>query len=407
MSSDNTNPNLPEASSTSQPASNQGEEAISLLDIILVLLRRRHLIFWSIVCGGVLALLLALISTPSYTSWAKVIREVESEAAGANFSGAALLRGFGFNVGGNSTGLVANAYPVVALSREVRQMVVRDTFYFAEFGTSMTFVDYIHKEPGLGEKIWMYTLGLPRTIRRALRKQPALPLSAKDGQIYPTRKEEEAIKKIAEYVSIAVDEETGLMTLAVTAHHPLLAAQMAESFTKHLAERVRTIRTQKAREDLAFISSQFEEAGESLRIAENTLARFEDRNLNPQRAQLRTEHERLQRQVSFKSELYSDLQAQLTQAHIELQRSEPVITILEKPVPPIETSGASRVLLVIFGFILGGFVGLGLAFVKQYVQTQKSMGDERQKMKEIQHLWQSSWLYKRFGKQKHKGHSDL
>ena len=255
MSSDNPNSSLPEASSDTPPLSDRGEEAVSLLDIILVLLRRRRLIIWSVVCGGILALLLALFSTPSYTSWAKVIREVENEAAGANFNGAALLRGFGFNVGGSSTGLVASAYPVVALSREVRHMVVRDTFYFAEFGTTMTFVDYIHKDPGLGEKIWMYTLGLPRTIRRALRKQPVLPLSAKDGQIYPTRKEEEAMKKIAEYVSISVDEETGLMTLAVTAHHPLLAAEIAESFTEHLAERVRTIRTQKAREDLAFYHS--------------------------------------------------------------------------------------------------------------------------------------------------------
>ena len=94
----------------------------------------------------------------------------------------------------------------------------------------------------------------------------------------------------------------------------------------------------------------------------------------------------------------SDLQAQLTQAQIELQRSEPVITLLEKPVPPIETSGASRVLLVIFGFILGGFIGIGLAFVKQYVQSQKSMRDERQKMEEIKQIWQSNWFFKRFGK---------
>ena len=203
------------------------------------------------------------------------------------------------------------------------------------------------------------------------------------------------MKKIAEYVSISVDEETGLMTLAVTARHPLLAASIAESFTEHLAERIRRIRTQKARDDLSFIEEQYYAAQESLRVAENRLAVFEDRNMNPQRAQLRTEHDRLRRVVSFKSELFSDLQTQLTQAQIDLQRSEPVITVLEKPVPPIERSGPSRLLLLFFGAILGGFVGIGLAFVKQYVQSQQNQMDEQKKLEEIQGIWGSSVIGKR------------
>ena len=379
---------------TRRVTGNPDEEAISLLDIILVVLRRRRLILYSCIGGGILALLLVLLTPPQYTSWARVIREVESEAAPGGFSGAALLRGFGLNLGNSSTGLVASAYPDIAMSREVRHMVVRDTFYFADAEGYLTFVDYLQREPGWAETVWMYTLGLPRTVRRALRSDPALPIGDNE-QLYPTRAEEEAMKKIAEYVSISVDEETGLMTLAVTARHPLLAASIAESFTEHLAERIRRIRTRKARDDLSFIQEQYYAAQESLRVAENRLAVFEDRNMNPQRAQLRTEHDRLRRVVSFKSELFSDLQTQLTQAQIDLQRSEPVITVLEKPVPPIERSGPSRVLLLFFGAILGGFVGIGLAFVKQYVQSQQNQMDEQKKLEEIQGIWGSSVIGKR------------
>ena len=41
---------------------------------------------------------------------------------------------------------------------------------------------------------------------------------------------------------------------------------------------------------------------------------------------IRIVQERLQRQVRFASDLYSELQTQLTQAHLKLQCSEPVIT---------------------------------------------------------------------------------
>ena len=160
MNSTSENGALPDQ--TRRVTGNPEEEAISLLDIILVVLRRRRLILYSCIGGGILALLLVLLTPPQYTSWARVIREVESEAAPGGFSGAALLRGFGLNLGNGSTGLVASAYPDIALSREVRHMVVRDTFYFADAEGYLTFVDYLKREPGWAETVWMYTLGLPR-----------------------------------------------------------------------------------------------------------------------------------------------------------------------------------------------------------------------------------------------------
>jgi len=56
-----------------------------------------------------------------------------------------------------------------------------------------------------------------------------------------------------------------------------------------------------------------------------------DRNRDIQTARLRTEVERLQRQVTIKMELYRELQTQLMQAEIELQHIQPVITLVEAP----------------------------------------------------------------------------
>jgi LPS O-antigen subunit length determinant protein (WzzB/FepE family) len=79
-----------------------------------------------------------------------------------------------------------------------------------------------------------------------------------------------------------------------------------------------------------------------------------ERNQNANSARLRFERERLQRQVSFKEQLYSELQGQRSQTRLELQRQQPVVTVVEKPVVPPQPSAPDRTLI----FVL--FVGLGL-----------------------------------------------
>jgi uncharacterized protein involved in exopolysaccharide biosynthesis len=372
-SNGNTNPPAP------------AEQEVSMLDIALVLARHRRVVVQSVLFCGALAFLYAIFAPSQYTSWAKVIREVENDAMSRNLSGLSLLRGFGLSMGNTTTGLTAIAYPDIALSREVRLAVVRDTFYFPDIAQTMTFAAYTDLTPGFREWLFDYTIGLPRTIKRALRRV-LIPAGAGSGHFaedYPTREEEEAMKELSELVSIGVDDETGLMSLVARTDNPLLSAQLAQRFAEHLVARVEMIRTQKAREDLAFIVRQFEAAGDSLRQAENALAAFEDRNMNAQSARLRTEQDRLMRIVTFKAELYSDLQAQRTQAEIDLQRSQPVITVLEKPVPPIESSGPPRTLTLIMGILAGGVIGVARAFFRSFIEHQRADAEAKGKLEEI------------------------
>jgi uncharacterized protein involved in exopolysaccharide biosynthesis len=131
------------------------------------------------------------------------------------------------------------------------------------------------------------------------------------------------------------------------------------------------------------MEERFTEVEQELRVAEEELATFVDRNSGIQSARLETERERLQRQVSFKSELYQQLQAQVTQARIELQRSEPVITIVEEPVPPMERSAPKRKLIVLLTLILGGFLGIGAAFVSAFFNNTEEDTEEQEKLEEI------------------------
>ena len=383
-----------------QPPPNQGapmyppyyyeeEEEVSLLDLLLVLARNRKLI--AITAGIFVAfgLLLAVVSPAEYQSSATLIREVES--AQGNLSGglAALGRGFGLSLGGASTGLTAEAYPDIIKSREVKLAVVRDTYYFPEIGDSLTLTDYYEQKKGIFSAIISavkgYTIGLPGKILGLFKgdEAPRAVLSSEGKLLYPTEEEEEAMKTVSGMLSVGVDQETGLMTVSIASGDPLFSSQLTESFVEHLKERVRAIRTQKTRETLDFIRDRFREAEQELNRAEERLANFLDRNTNPQTAKMQTERERLQRQVTFKSQLYSEMQTQLTQAEIELQKSNPVITVLEQPVPPLEASGPKRKLIVILSLFLGAGLGIGLAFVRTFVGNVEEDDEEKSKLREI------------------------
>ena len=370
------------------------EEEISLLDILVVFARKKRLIVGSVIAFAVLGLAIAFTSSAEYTSDAKVVREAEDGQSGMPFGGGlSALQGLGIRLGGAASGLNPESYPDILRSREVRLAVVRDTFYVQELDRAMTYVDYVNREPGWTSHVWRYTVGLPGTLLDAMRGDEGpragdrVGTPGADERRALTEEEAGAIRAVENVLTTSIDRETGLMSISVTTGDPVLSAGLADSFSRHLTERVRSIRTKKSRDNLRFIEERMEEARADLREAEERLARFMDRNRNIGSESLRTERDRLRRQVNFAEQLYSDVQAQMTQAQIELQRSEPVLTVLEEPVVPSRPSGPRRTLIVLLSLILGGLVGIGAAFVATAVESSNNDAEEAGKLQEIKHAF--------------------
>jgi uncharacterized protein involved in exopolysaccharide biosynthesis len=368
------------------------EDEVSLLDILLVLARNKTLIVRTVLVFTLLGVTYALLAPEEFTSEARVVREAQQEGGGLPGNlpggiGGGALSGLGISLGGAASGLTPQAFPDVLQSREVRLAVVQDTFQFPNAERPMKYVDYVNRPAGPLSTVLDYTLWLPWTLKGMLGQAisgtpvPAGTTEAGDPMI-PSEEEDEALKSISDKISASVDEETGLMTISVTAGGPQLSSALAESFLDHFATRVREIRTEKVRERLQFVEGRFEEAEQELERAEEQLAQFLERNQNPTTATLQFRRDQLQRQVSFKEQLYGELQSQLTQTRLDLQRRQPVVTVVEKPVPPMKKSAPSRGLIVVLYIVLGGFIGIGVAFGKGFFQAHKARGEE-EKMKEI------------------------
>jgi uncharacterized protein involved in exopolysaccharide biosynthesis len=61
-----------------------------------------------------------------------------------------------------------------------------------------------------------------------------------------------------------------------------------------------------------------------------------------------------------------------------------VVTVVEKPVPPMRKSSPNRVLIFLFSFVFGLAVGSGVALLSSFlVSGEKTEGEERvDKMRE-------------------------
>ena len=64
-------------------------------------------------------------------------------------------------------------------------------------------------------------------------------------------------------------------------------------------------------------------------------------------------------------------------------RAAPAITVVEPPVPPMERSAPKRTLIVLLSLILGGFLGVGAAFVPAFSDSTKDDAGKQEKLDEI------------------------
>lgn len=351
---------------------------MSVLDLILALLHNRTLIVRSILAFTLLSGAYAILASDTYTSSAQAIRESQEESPGlGNLGGIGALSGLGVRLGGASSGLSVDAFSQVLNSREVRLAVIRDTFPFPDTREPMTFLE--HGKQKAGGILSRVLDGIAGTSGESFRngEEATASLSAEEAR---------AIDAVGDMVNTTVDQETGLMTITVTAGGARLAEGLTRSFVNHLTTRVRELRTEKAREQLRFLETRFNEVQRELSVAEENLADFLERNQNPTTATLQFQEDRLRRQVSFKEQLYSDLQSQLTQARIDVQRQQPVVTVVEKPVAPRKPTGPPRLIIAIMGVVMGGTVGIGIAIVREFIQANEDGGRKQTKLREIREL---------------------
>lgn len=170
--------------------------------------------------------------------------------------------------------------------------------------------------------------------------------------------EARAMRRVRRYFTVSTALKTSIVTLSLKAPTPTLAAEMSERAVALVNEFNLLTRQTEASRERRFLEDRAREAESALRDAEDRLQGFLQQNREyANSAQLRFQHDRLQRGVATRQQVYTTLVQGLEQARIAEVRNTPVISVVEPPVPAVRPDGRR----LVNRFVIALLVSLGLS----------------------------------------------
>jgi uncharacterized protein involved in exopolysaccharide biosynthesis len=205
----------------------------------------------------------------------------------------------------------------------------------------------------------------------------------------PALRRDDAIKRLNRLVRADAAPKTGVVTLSVRAKDPVLARDIANRVLEMVSNfNLRRRRTQ-ASEERRFAEQRLVEVGQELRVAEDRLQMFLQRNrVYANSPELQFAFDRLSREVSMRQQVYTSVAQAQEQARMDEVRDTPVLTIIEQPDVPARPDSRGLLKWSVLGLILGLGLGTALAFLREMMSRAKTEpGDE---IRQFNALWRET-----------------
>lgn len=173
----------------------------------------------------------------------------------------------------------------------------------------------------------------------------------------------------------------GIIDIKVSTKFPELSASIANEYINQLDIYNQERRNSNAKANLEFIEGRLEQIKKELENAEENLLDFTNKNQelllsniegtpNPRVSRslpaLEMERDRLEREVSLKSDLFITLNSQYELAKIEAQKEIPVITVIDYGKPPNSPVPSKLKRNSLIAAFIGLFISVSLAFTMEY-----------------------------------------
>ncbi len=345
-------------------------DEIDLIFLAKSIWNGRKTILKTIVICAILGITIALSSKKEYTASTTLIPQTSGSMSKlGGLSSLASLAGVNMSASQDEDGLSPQLYPEILQSVPFLLEIINTPFTFSEFDHPITLFQY-HNEfgkKGLLHKIKKYTIGLPGVIMESTRKQsPTITDNILPGTIQLSKEQEALLNDLEKRIILTLSENDDYVELTAHFEEPILAAQVAQKAQQLLQQYITNFKIEKATAQMQFIKERYEEKKKEFEEAQDILANFRDKNKNVTNALAQTEQERLQNEYQLAYEVYSQLAQQLEQAQIKIKEDTPVFSIIKPITVPTQKSKPNRPLIVFIWLFLGGIIGIGLVFWKQF-----------------------------------------
>ena len=351
------------------------EDEINLVALTKEFWSHRKFVIKVVVVFVFVGLLYALQSKNYFTASTTIVPVTEGESGGSSISGLASLAGINLGGAGSSGGEISpQLYPEITSSVPFRLELLKTKIKVSDSDSLVTYQHYFEElySPELFGILKKYTIGLPGLLIEALTdSDEELMKERNNGLIKMTKEQFDLIEQLEEQLSLNVNDIEGFVSLSITMPEPEASAQMTLRAQELLQEYALQFKTQKSKEQLAYLEERFEENEKDFEDKKLKLALFQDRNNNINSAVARTKLLQLQSEYDLAFTVYSELAKQLETQRLQVKKDTPIFTILKPVTIPNEKSGPKRSLILI-GFTFFGFiVSLGYIYIKSLLPDLK------------------------------------
>lgn len=351
------------------------EDEIDLIQLAKTLWAGRKTVIKITLIFMVLGLFIALFSAKEYTASTTMVPQSAEGGSklGGSLGGLAAMAGINLgSMGGGST-IPPTLYPKIIASVPFQKEMMKTLLTIEGQKEKVSFQAYYLEivKPGLLGYIKKYTIGLPGVIIGAIKGKPGtdeLHSNMGIGNLLTISQDEKKLMKLlSAQLSLEVNDKDGYVSISAHMPEARPAAELVQRAQILLQEAITDFKIKKAKDQMVFVEERYAEKEAAFTAAQNKLARFRDQNKNVSTAVAQTQMERLQSEFSMASSVYTELAKQLETQKIQVKEDTPVFTIIDPVSVPLDKSKPKRPMILIIWTFLGGLVGVGMVFGKEFL----------------------------------------
>ncbi len=332
--------------------------------------RERRLFVIPLAITIALGLVVALTTKNEYSASTKLL-PYRNPTSSASLSGLAGLAGIRLPTGAEDQTITADLWPVIAKTLDFRISVAEAPLRFETSGKPITMVQYFkdHQPPldaafghlaDLRYSLVSAATGARQSRPTAITGANGEPLRSFDRQYIAI------VQTMDDRLLVSIDKKTSVISITGVMPSPYAAADLVQTASERLMQRIIDYEAKKAGEQLKYIEEQYTQARTRYEQAQQNLAVFADRNRSLVSPLAQVERDRLQSEFNVASDVYQQLSGQLQLARIKKNQDTPVFTVLEQVTVPNQRSSPNRSRILFLAVVAGLAVGLARLLHTRY-----------------------------------------
>lgn len=316
---------------------------------------KKAMLVW---CGvaAVVSIVVAFSIPRIYKASIQLAPEETSNGFSGSISSLASMVGMSMRLGQNGDAIYPEIYPDAMESTDflVSLFPVKVTSKDGKI-SNMDYSEYLQKHQK--SPWWTLPVSLLHALVEKLQEADAQPTDSSGRPLPPdpfllTRKQYGLARAIGGNISCSVDKKTNVITITVTDQDPLIAATMANVVTEKLQTFITNYRTNKARNDEAYMEQLLKEAEKEYNQARHDYAAYCDAYNEAYLQSVKSKMDALENDMQLKFTIYTQVVEQLQLARARVQERMPAFTVLQNAFVPVKHSNTPKL------FILAAFVML-------------------------------------------------